>query len=651
MSYQPAGLARPKPVVVPINRKAEKDAATQAASTLRGVAAEFKSLQKKAIQKADALANARNALRLANMDVAASEEAVTLALENTEAQQVAKAAKVRKAARAVEKRDIEARRVQKLDAELTDLTTRRNAAEKALAGKQAEKALQKAGASAKAAAAKVPDEASNILRYRLEMLADDDLRTGGPQDATFRRWNDIWWERIEHADMVESAKTWLETHAPKDFSDELAERMVKSLRSSAMRPKSGRVLTAMGDDDTTYVQMLNAVLEIRKSDGRILVHEPHRRFGLSTCVRDYLDFQSVRTEPNGDRVYTPLAVVKTDSMLGDFLRRLTNNPALIDYLAEALAMSLTTTNWQKAVVFYGPGGNGKSTLLALLAGLHEKSVEYKLRDLKHNFRTAMLEGATLVTIPEASDEKFSPDDLKGWISRDGQIVENKGQTPFSITPSAMFFLAINRTLSVQDHTEGFNRRMIYIPLLHKFHDADLPEEDQDTGGAPKVIHNFHKKILDNPAERRMWLDLLLSGMSRLMKRGTVNPNAPIEVQELQHQTRLNNDPVYAYITDSRMAPAANVRTSKNAIYQDYRRYCEVNGYAVANDARFWERVKEELGKRNKGWVYKPEQLSPKHGRAWVVRLAVEGVDPVEKAAPPVPPVAALDVPMTNTMTF
>src|SRR5690606_27749286 len=135
---------------------------------------------------------------------------------------------------------------------------------------------------------------------------------------------------------------------------------------------------------------------------------------------------------------------------------------------------------------------------------------------------------------------------------------------------------------VSGHEHGFWRKVLAIPF-----NVRLAEDD------PNRVPDFHKLIVDDPAEMAQVLNWILEGAIRLIRRGKRFPSElPQAVRDMAARNRLSSDTVAAYLADREVEVCERVQTSKNAVYNDYRNYVldEAGKRPVAAE-EFWKRVR------------------------------------------------------------
>nr|WP_245530719.1 DUF5906 domain-containing protein [Alicyclobacillus acidocaldarius] len=122
-------------------------------------------------------------------------------------------------------------------------------------------------------------------------------------------------------------------------------------------------------------------------------------------------------------------------------------------------------------ILYGPGQNGKSTLLGMLAkafGIY--AVTESVQSLERNrFASASLTRAAIDIVPDMAgtgieDTSF----LKGWIGNDVVRAERKFKASFEFKPQTKLIYGANELPPTKDPTHGYFRRILLYPMMERF---------------------------------------------------------------------------------------------------------------------------------------------------------------------------------------
>lgn len=425
-------------------------------------------------------------------------------------------------------------------------------------------------------------DASAEMRYA-EFLADsDDFVVGGVSesgniDSTLYQWTGEFWAALPDKVAAAKAYRWLKSAESSKANKSLAyacldtavlefiEREDKFLPDSRSR---------------AIIPVRGAYLEIEKS-GQVRVLAPDRKLGITYQVPATFDMSLVAD----DGTYEPRPV-DPRSHWGQYLDRFMPDIAVRELLQEATASSLLPMCLEKGFFLLGSGSNGKSTFLHILRALHPKNTAIRVDKLDGQFAMNSLVGKTLAIATEMPKVLTAAvqEELKKTISRDPVEVEAKGRDPYTMVPRVTLFAALNEWFTVSGHEHGFWRKVLAIPF-----NVRLEEGSKDR------VADFHKLIIDDPAEMAQVLNWILAGAVRLIQRGGFPSELPEAVVKLAEQNRQVSDTVVAYLNDREAVECELTQTCKKAVYSDYREFVltEAGKKPVAAE-EFWKRVRERM---------------------------------------------------------
>nr|EDZ38382.1 MAG: DNA primase [Leptospirillum sp. Group II '5-way CG'] len=174
---------------------------------------------------------------------------------------------------------------------------------------------------------------------------------------------------------------------------------------------------------------------------------------------------------------------------------------------EFLGLSMTaTTEYEKALLLVGKGGNGKSVLLrvleSLIGGKNRSSVQ--LKQLENRFQRAHLDGKLVNIMSELSEGGEVPDaEIKAIISGEPITAEHKQKHPFEFFPVCKLWIATNHMPSVRDLSDGLFRRFVILNFPNRF--DDKPSRDtklsEKLAAEASGILNYCLKALSGVYER------------------------------------------------------------------------------------------------------------------------------------------------------
>ena len=232
------------------------------------------------------------------------------------------------------------------------------------------------------------------------------------------------------------------------------------------------------------------------------------------------------------------------------------------------------TSYQRCLVLTGGGGNGKSQVLDVAAALFPGAVSsLALQDLGQEYKIAMLPGVRLNVANEIPDADIcGTEKFKALIDGGAVTARRIYSAPFSLRPVAGHLFACNALPGTQDHSEGFWRRFLLLPLHGAFHGSPARE----VGLAARIVAS------EMPGVLRWALD----GAVRLAERGDYA--IPASSLEAVAEWRESADPVALYVRD--MLEADTVGSSAQVLYEGYARWARDNGHKPVSSTRFGPRL-------------------------------------------------------------
>lgn len=242
---------------------------------------------------------------------------------------------------------------------------------------------------------------------------------------------------------------------------------------------------------------------------------------------------------------------------------------------------LNDCRFQKALLLYGSGSNGKSVLLKVLQEfLGNENVEnLPLQTLESNtFATSRLFGKSaniFFDLPKSSLSSSSK--FKTIVTGDTIDAEKKGKDGFKFTPTQKMMFSCNEVPRTPDMTNAFFRRWLVIKFLQEFHP-----------GHPDRVDNLEERITTKQ-EMEGILNFALEGLNRLLENNQFTENmTQFEIQDFWVR---NSDSVVAYAKDM-IEVDLNAEILKQEIYDQYEQYCEIAGYTKQEPNSFFRRFKE-----------------------------------------------------------
>jgi putative DNA primase/helicase len=256
------------------------------------------------------------------------------------------------------------------------------------------------------------------------------------------------------------------------------------------------------------------------------------------------------------------------------------------------AMLFGRNESQIAVIFRGPGGNGKSTLLAVLKqvlGARDGYAEtcraellIRTRDRGAGAATpeeVSLPGARVYIATETNErDELDAAKIKGLTGGDRrQSRANYAKEFFEWTPRGIPILSCNRVPQIRDADDGLRRRLIFVPF------------EVNLAGLPVSLRRAQAEVVaELVAEGSGILNWLLEGFSEFMHRG-IDP--PATMLEMKAEALAESDPLPLFLGDLTVA-AADRRIPVPDLNKVFQTWCEEDGHRAIPRHRVGARMRE-----------------------------------------------------------
>lgn len=414
-------------------------------------------------------------------------------------------------------------------------------------------------------------------------LTTEGRTTTGRISTELYHWAETHWQHQQFEEARQDAFAWLGDALPSKATPYLAKSCVMAAADTIQHDAAERTISVLEANRTgrVIVPTVGGYLEIHK-DGRLQVLPPDRKLGLTFAIKTTLDPAHIHSG-----WYTP-AEVPADSLWGNWLTTFMPDIDVRNLLQEAAAASLMPNRYERAFLLLGDGANGKSTFLTALRAIHAGSAtSLSLTDIVHRFGLETIIGKTLVTVAEApnSISDAAVQRLKAAIGRDAILIDRKFEKAVTINPRVSVYVALNRPLRTEDQTHGANRKFTYIPFQVR-----MSNERKDD--------DFAERLVNNPKELQIFLDWLLVGALRLVKRGRL-PEKPEAVSAIEEQVRQEVDTVHGWVVETEAKPTTPIGDTtlwcpRDEIYALYRQATLDAGQRPVADKEFWRRMRSEF---------------------------------------------------------
>jgi putative DNA primase/helicase len=267
----------------------------------------------------------------------------------------------------------------------------------------------------------------------------------------------------------------------------------------------------------------------------------------------------------------------------------TPDPEMIQLLQEALGYSMTARTDMKASFWLmGKTDSGKSTLIAFIRSLMGNlNVTIDLNQLAGNrFLLAAVVGKRVVTFTEADSGIALPDALyKAMVGGEDALYSDvKNKEGISFVPEFKLWWAMNEAPRVLDRS-GATINRLKVLLFNR----SIPQDQQIIG----LVQQLEK-------ERAGVFNWIMKGYRQLVQRGKFTE--PTQSAGWLANYRMENDTERTYLLE-KLEMDAEMMIQSHFLYDDYRGWCEANGFKPKNAnqvSKDWERLGLKKAHRNNG---------------------------------------------------
>lgn len=286
----------------------------------------------------------------------------------------------------------------------------------------------------------------------------------------------------------------------------------------------------------------------------------------------------------------------------EFMELILPDPDVRRCLQRALGALLFGANVaQVALLIRGSGGNGKSTLMAIIGEVlgtfdgyaAPVKVEMFLQTQNQSAGQATpeevdLPGARAMLASEpAVTDVFSAKKIKSLTGGDLRPARALGMPQFIYRPTAIPIILFNRTPRIKDEDDGTRRRLVFIPL-----DVNLRELPPEKRRNPLEVEKSLKEEL--PGILNWMLDGFRDFYIRIEKGAGVPPgiDPPAVMQTLKDRIMEAADPVGTFIRECAILEDKG-RTRTADFFRAFKNWARDNGARVYSDAALRDNLSEK----------------------------------------------------------
>lgn len=251
---------------------------------------------------------------------------------------------------------------------------------------------------------------------------------------------------------------------------------------------------------------------------------------------------------------------------------------IVDFLQELVwSLLVTDTKYQKALLLYGSGANGKGVFLSAIrnllgfnncsnVGLHEINNAQNLYNLF----------GKLVNIDSDMQQDVQLDSwvIKKIISGEPITAKILYKQPIEYVPFARLLIATNEQPYLKTIDDSIRRRFIYLHLKNSF----LGKEDFD--------------LLDKLSEEKeLIFAWAITWLCRLLERW--NFEVPQELQDNLSNFIKENDTVELFLDEYEVERRPDAKIYNKDIYSLYKYFCNECGYKALSQRNFNKRLRDK----------------------------------------------------------
>jgi len=314
------------------------------------------------------------------------------------------------------------------------------------------------------------------------------------------------------------------------------------------------------DRNTVLINLQNGTFRITKDSQKL----------MPFVATDFLTYQLPFE-------YNPLAKAPIfETYLNRVLPDVTAQNLLAEYCGYLFIRHGAGLKFEKCLILYGGGANGKSVFFEVLTALlgKENISTYPLSDLtdKNGYHRAEIANKLLNYASEISKE-MNTDLFKKLASGERFTARSPYGKPFEVDNYAKLIFNANQLPTDVEQTNAFFRRFLIIPF-----DVTIPEAEQD--------RELHIKIISN--ELAGVFNWVYEGLKRLLEnKNFTECKASIETLKT-YQTE--SDSVKMFLSERNYQTSNTIAKLLSEVYSEYKSFCNEDGYRACGNKIFSKRL-------------------------------------------------------------
>ena len=258
------------------------------------------------------------------------------------------------------------------------------------------------------------------------------------------------------------------------------------------------------------------------------------------------------------------------------------------------------TRYQRACILLGHGGNGKSTMGAIIEACFPPSAVSHLspRDWSKPFALIALDGKLINICDELPEREAAGDTFKQVVGGSPMDTDRKFESRCTVRSIAGHLFAGNEPPPTSDTTEGYFRRLIPVP----FNVPQHTRVERRIGAEREILQQLPGVLA-----------VMLRAGAELEKRGgyVLPESSESMLEDMRDEADNVRQFVKWKITDVGNGPRDLARWSGADFYASYTEWCGKNGHKPMASVKFSRRaVATKLVTRRKssGILYEPSDL-------------------------------------------
>jgi len=264
--------------------------------------------------------------------------------------------------------------------------------------------------------------------------------------------------------------------------------------------------------------------------------------------------------------------------------------SVLEHLASCLLLELRL---EKAVMYLGGGGNGKTTWFRVIdrflgsENISNLSIDEMIHD---RFKPADLFAKLLNMYAEIGKKAIKElAKFKLIVSGDTITVEHKGGKPFKISPRARHIFSLNKLPELDEETDAVFRRFDLIRWNQKFIDSkEMESEDETTKEADPNLE--YSLVTDEELSGLLNIILKIRRDLKIRKRFLYSKS----IDEMRMVWKSESDSVTKFANNCLELSDGWIML-RSDLYRNYRKYCTMYlKEEFENETDFMQKIKKSI---------------------------------------------------------